>query len=122
MLLVPVGPRRCLFGLGEPVSHHPVEQLADLRAGRVPTREAAAQRAGLYARAAWGVAEGVHREGARAGGFALERRVMGLANHCEDCPPLAARGWVPIGSLPGIGETACRWNCYCHFEYLGGPR
>ncbi len=46
-----------------------------------------------------------------------ERRVLGDAMHCLDCPPLAALGWQPIGTLPMIGDTECGGHCHCHFEY-----
>jgi hypothetical protein len=42
---------------------------------------------------------------------------MGHADHCDDCPPLAAQGWQPLGTLPDIGDTECGGQCHCHFEY-----
>ncbi len=71
----------------------------------------------MYARAAHGVAQEVNRKVQPFLGKTEERRVLGVADHCPDCPPLAARGWQPIGSLPKIGATVCRVNCRCHWEY-----
>lgn len=52
----------------------------------------------------------------------MARRVLGepKTQHCEDCPPLAAQGWQPIGSLPQIGDTECGSLCLCHFEFQDG--
>lgn len=47
----------------------------------------------------------------------LERRVLGVADHCEDCLDAAAEGWQPIGTLPAIGDSVCLTNCHCTFEY-----
>jgi hypothetical protein len=46
-----------------------------------------------------------------------ERRVLGPADHCPECPGLASTGWQPLGLLPDIGDTVCRAHCACHFEY-----
>jgi hypothetical protein len=52
-----------------------------------------------------------------------ERRRLGRAEHCESdeelegCIELADLGWQPINSLPRLGDTPCRTNCRCHFEY-----
>lgn len=49
-----------------------------------------------------------------------ERRVLSSAEHCADCVGYAAAGWQPIGTLPQIGDSQCRANCHCHFEYREG--
>jgi hypothetical protein len=47
-----------------------------------------------------------------------ERRVLGSAEHCEDCVDYASKGWQPIGSLPEPGEeSVCFGNCKCTKEY-----
>ncbi len=48
-----------------------------------------------------------------------ERRILGRpkTEHCHDCPPLAAMGWQPLGSLPAIGDTECGGLCLCHFIF-----
>ncbi len=76
-----------------------------------------------YGNAAWQAAQRVHRGSAKrsqlAGGFVSERRILGQpkTEHCEDCPPIAQQGWVPIGTLPDIGDSECNGMCLCHFEY-----
>lgn len=46
-----------------------------------------------------------------------ERRVLGAAEHCEDCIALASEGWVPAGTLPPIGvDTRCGDSCRCTIE------
>ena len=51
-----------------------------------------------------------------------ERRILGhpKTHHCHDCPPLAALGWQPAGTLPDIGESECGGLCLCTFEYRDG--
>ena len=47
-----------------------------------------------------------------------ERRILGIVEkHCPDCPSIAQRGWVALGTLPAIGDSACRSNCACYFEF-----
>lgn len=70
------------------------------------------------ARAAY--AEG-QRGTARALGEDEERRVLHPAEHCPDCVAAANRGWQPIGTLPKIGESECRHNCKCTFEFRKRP-
>ncbi len=77
-------------------------------------------RAELYATAAWQGAQKVQRASQRKTGNAKwERRILGhpKTEHCTDCPPLAALGWQPVGSLPDIGDSECGPLCLCHFEY-----
>lgn len=57
-----------------------------------------------------------------AAGAEQERRVLGGAEHCADCPGLAARGWQPAGSLPPPGSgCACRSRCKCSMEWRTVP-
>lgn len=57
-----------------------------------------------------------NRASHRSGEFTEERRNLNPAEHCDDC--LAAAGhWEPIGTLPEIGDSQCRTNCQCTFEY-----
>jgi hypothetical protein len=46
-----------------------------------------------------------------------ERRVLAPAENCPDCIEYAGLGWQPIGALPRIGDSQCRVNCQCVFEY-----
>jgi hypothetical protein len=53
-------------------------------------------------------------------GFSLMRRILDpLAQHCSDCLAFAARGIVPIGSVPLPGQRcACRARCRCSVRYF----
>lgn len=77
-------------------------------------------RAQQYGHSVWQTTQQVtHAQAVVQGIMTQERRVLGhpKTHHCEDCPPLAAMGWQPIGTLPAIGQTECGGMCYCHFEY-----
>ncbi len=52
-------------------------------------------------------------------GYSLMRRILDpQAKHCQDCLDYAARGLVPIGSVPLPGQRcACRARCRCRVEY-----
>ena len=53
-------------------------------------------------------------------GYSLMQRILdSQAAHCQDCIDHAARGIVPIGSLPLPGQRcACRARCRCSVRYL----
>jgi hypothetical protein len=53
-------------------------------------------------------------------GYGLMRRILDAqAVHCQDCPGYAAKGIVPIGSLPMPGQRCeCGARCKCRVEYL----
>jgi len=91
----------------------------DLLDGRVSPAMALA-RISLYAQAV----RGSYWEGAtiRQGkqGYSLMRRILdSQAKHCQDCLDYAARGVVPMGSLPLPGQRcACRSNCRCSVKYF----
>lgn len=53
-------------------------------------------------------------------GVKQERRVLSPVESCSDCIEYARRGWQPIGTLPQIGDSICKSNCHCRFEYKGG--
>jgi len=79
-------------------------------------------RTNLYARAARGTYSQMERRNNEGMGMNEERRVLGLADHCQTssvpgCVELANRGWQPIHSLPPIGGATCRQNCRCGFEF-----
>lgn len=46
-----------------------------------------------------------------------ERRILHAQESCPDCIEYAGRGWQPIGSLPVLGDSICRTNCKCTFEF-----
>ena len=74
-------------------------------------------RAGMYANAARRTGEDLKRREAAGRGYDLERRVLGPTEHCRDCLEYAGRGWQPVGSLPPIGDSICKVNCRCVFEF-----
>lgn len=84
-------------------------------------------RSDLYAYAARGTFEETRRFGMGTYfGAVEERRRLGIADHCtsedgdgelEGCVELADLGWRPIGTLPRLGESPCRTNCHCRFDY-----
>ena len=91
----------------------------DLLGGRVSVAQSLA-RIGLYAQSVRGSFwEGTSIRQEKQG-YSLMRRILdSQANHCQDCLDYAARGVVPIGSLPLPGQRcACRANCRCTVKYL----
>lgn len=96
----------------------------DVAAGRQPTNGQLLVRSDLYASAARDTFEEVRRYGmAVYYGAVQERRQLGVAEHCrtdrnlEGCVELHDLGWQPINTLPRLGQTPCRTNCRCHFQY-----
>jgi len=91
----------------------------DLLAGSVSTPMALA-RISMYGESV----RGSYWEGAsiRQGkqGYTLMQRILdSQAKHCQNCLNYAARGIVPIGSLPLPGQRCeCRSNCKCRVRYL----
>jgi len=91
----------------------------DLLAGSISTPMALA-RIGMYAMSVRGSYwEGTAIRQERQG-YSLMRRILdSQAKHCQDCLNYAARGVVPMGSLPMPGQRcACRSNCKCRVKYL----
>jgi len=91
----------------------------DLLAGSVSTPMALA-RISMYGesvRGSYWEAVGIRQE---RQGYSLMRRILdSQAKHCQDCLDYAARGVVPMGSLPMPGQRcACRSNCKCRVKYL----
>jgi hypothetical protein len=91
----------------------------DLLAGSISAPMALA-RIGMYSQSV----RGSYWEGAtirqEKQGYSLMRRILdSQAKHCQDCLDFAARGVVPVGSLPLPGQRcACRSNCKCRVQYL----
>ena len=52
-------------------------------------------------------------------GYGMMRRILDpQAQHCSDCPAYAARGIVPLGTLPMPGQRcACRARCRCTVQF-----
>jgi hypothetical protein len=75
-------------------------------------------RAGLYADALYSTYQNTVALRERGAGVRLARRVLDAgAQHCEDCPPLAALDWIPIEEMTPIGDTPCQVQCRCTIEY-----
>jgi hypothetical protein len=53
-------------------------------------------------------------------GYSLMRRILdSQAKHCQSCINYAARGVVPMGSVPLPGQRCeCRANCRCSVKYF----
>ena len=94
---------------------------ADIASGKAPLDGRANARARLYGEASRGTYEQQRRAMAADRGNQLERRILHAAESCADCIQYAALGWQPIGTLPRIGQSQCRTNCRCTFEYSTGP-
>ena len=116
-----------VIGKGAPAPREPKAEPAPQPVIQAPPPMTPGQfvaRVEKYADSGWHAAQNLNRAAAiKQGIFKVERRVLGRpkGEHCEDCPPLAAQGWQPIGSLPGIGESECGPLCLCHFEYAVDP-
>lgn len=51
-------------------------------------------------------------------GAKWERRLLGKGDHsCPACVKLWHKRWVKFGTLPKIGDTTCKVNCNCRFQY-----
>lgn len=78
----------------------------------------AQHRATMYANQGWQHYWNGSTSAKKAAGFTQERRVLGSAEHCDDCIGYAAQGWVPIDTLPPPGkDSQCRANCRCSKQY-----
>lgn len=82
---------------------------------RIPSR------AGSYASSAWGTYQQAMRIfiSEESDGTMMEARFLGDSEHCQDCIDLSIEntGWVPVGTLPPIGDSRCRNECRCSFRY-----
>lgn len=86
---------------------------AGIRDGSVMLDGRAVVRAGMYGDAAAAIYENALHRTFISKGFQEGRRVLGVAEHCPDCTEYASRGWVPIASVPPIGDSQCLVNCHC---------
>jgi hypothetical protein len=91
----------------------------DLLDGRISNPMALA-RIGLYAKSVRGSYwQGTELRQQQQGFSLMKRKLDGQAQHCQDCLDYAARGIVPIGTLPLPGQRcACRARCRCSIEYF----
>ena len=88
---------------------------------RIPAGQFMA-RASMYAESGHGTLEASRRRGEQEAGAQWERRVLDDAENCDDCVEYALMGWQPIGTLPEIGDSACKSNCRCTFEFADGAK
>lgn len=92
---------------------------SDLLGGRISAPMALA-RIGLYAqsvRGSYWLGTEIRQQ---EQGYSLMRRILDdQAKHCEDCLRYAARGTVPIGSVPLPGQRCeCGARCRCSVRYF----
>lgn len=92
----------------------------DVNAGK-PLTQRVVGRAGQYAAAASVVADQARRQSmadevVEDGADLWEVRILGVAEHCEDCVRVANKP-APAGTLPPIGDSRCGQFCKCHFEF-----
>jgi len=89
-----------------------------MASGRVALDGRTIQRSGMYAKATFGTYQKQLRVSAKENAYRQERRIIDpSAEHCNDCIDEAAKGWQPIGTLREIGDSQCRVNCACRFEF-----
>ena len=110
-----------ILGLG--TKEYPVGEYTSLRNfaqdildGKLTAAQAMA-RARLYSGKAYSRFWAEETLRLQAAGYAEERWLdVGDERECNRCPELAARGWVPIGTLPnpGDGSTPCLGACRCN--------
>lgn len=62
------------------------------------------------------------RQPQELGMVAIERRMLGSAEHCRDCVGYYDRGWTMAGQLPspGVGSV-CLTRCKCSLHYHEVP-
>lgn len=77
----------------------------------------ALMRANMYGEAARGTFEEMRRRSMIAAGMTEGRRILGDADHCDDCLEFAAEGWMPAEDVPAIGDSICLTRCHCEIEY-----
>lgn len=90
----------------------------EIENGKQPLNGRLDARAKQYGQAGYGTFEQMERRyQENDNGMTEERRTLHAQESCQDCIDIAARGWVAIGTLPRIGDSRCRTNCACVFEY-----
>jgi len=71
----------------------------------------------LYRESGYSALQTYQRQQATESGMDEERRVLGVADHCDGCLEQASLGWQPIGTLDPIGAEDCATRCRCEFEF-----
>jgi hypothetical protein len=100
-----------------------LERFADgIARGRVAVGGAGfLARAEMYAQAGRGTHEAFVQSDARKaaaalGGVLEARNLLGDAQHCDECPALSRRGWIPDADMPPPGMRDCLTRCPCRVE------
>lgn len=94
--------------------------VGQLKSGQVVLDGRFLNRAELYSEAARGTYGAFDSAVHSDLGFNLERSNLHRADHCDECPREARKGWQPIGSLVPIGSRVCGVRCRCSMEYRRG--
>ncbi|MBD2365255.1 hypothetical protein H6G36_29565 [Anabaena minutissima FACHB-250] len=90
----------------------------DLTQGKMTEAQFKA-RSGMYADAAKVSYFRGEKVAAARAGFTHARRILGLAEHCIDCPQIAALGIVSIKDVIfPTQQCSCRIRCKCRLEFL----
>jgi hypothetical protein len=89
----------------------------ELSSGKQKLDGTAVARSALYAQAARETHREAQRRLARQRMMGEERRVLGRADHCKTCLQQAKLGWQSFGVLKRLGDSECRSNCRCHYEF-----
>jgi hypothetical protein len=88
-----------------------------IESGQQPLNGTFLRRAQMYADAGRGTYWQMKRREAVGQGKAQERRIRFAGDSCKTCIVQAALGWQRIGVLKRIGDSECRTNCRCQFEF-----
>lgn len=88
-----------------------------IESGQQPLNGTFLRRAGMYADAGRGTYWQMKRREAQAQGKGEERRIRYPGDSCKTCIEQANLGWQPVGVLNRIGDSECRTNCRCQFEF-----
>lgn len=90
----------------------------DIATGITPMDGRLVARAAMYAEASRGTQRQMMGRVAMMNGREEEKNVLGGADrHCGVCLECTHQGWVPIGTLPGIGSRTCLSHCHCSMQY-----
>jgi len=89
----------------------------DIESGKQKLNGQFLRRAGMYADAGRGTGGDVQRIEANKNGLTEERRIRFPGDSCPTCIDQAKQGWQPLGTLNRIGDSECRTNCRCVFEF-----
>lgn len=95
---------------------------ADVLSGRQRQNGRMDARARLYGQSIRGTYENIRRREVASAGLRWERNVRHASESCRQCVGASGQGWVPIGTLPPVGQRTCRGNCRCTLSYAATPQ